>query len=247
MRPDKLPSTPGDDEKVPVVPEYVKPIVKVGDFTEGVYRVTTILEIIDPAKRIDKSKQVQFEVYEVGPKGKESLAMRCYSGKTGPLVIGDGIIEPSTKYHIVYYFTYYNEYNEKVVEQLGDCYVTTKSKDTLGTIYLTHEPGVSYSNRIEIADVGYGEGTDEEAVYGINLAAGITIKISNNGEEVSSIRFNSTQIRRFKSGIRQVLTSLSNLSARTTYKYEFYVEDYFGDPLKIENTTGEVTTSRNMP
>lgn len=248
MRPDKYPTEPGEgDDKVPVVPEYVKPIVNVGEFVEGVYRVSTVLEIIDPAKRIDKTKQVQFEVYEVGPKNRESLVMRCFSGKTGPLVIGDGIIEPSTKYHIVYYFTYYNEYDEKVVEQLGDTYVTTKGRDTLGTIYLTHEPGVSYSNRIEIANVGYGEGTDEEAVYGINLAAGITISISHNGEDVSSIRLNSTQIRRFKSGINQVLTSLSNLSARTTYQYRFYVEDYFGNVLKIANETGEITTSRNMP
>ena len=103
MRPDKYPTIPGEgDDKVPVVPEYVKPIVNVGEFVEGVYRVSTILEIIDPAKRIDKTKQVQFDVYEVGPKNRESLVMRCYSGKTGPLVIGDGIIEPSTKYHIVY-------------------------------------------------------------------------------------------------------------------------------------------------
>ena len=247
MRPDKIPGGSSEGNKKPVIEEYVKPTVTVGEFVAGVYRISTTLEIYDPAKRIDKTKQVQFEVYEVGKKGKLSLAMRVFTGKTGPLDMGDGIIEPDKKYHIVGYFTYNNEYNEKIVEQLGEWDVQTKSRDTLGKIYLTHEPGVSYSNRIEITNVGYGDGTDEEAIYGINLAQGIKIKISKDGKEVSTINLNSTQIRRFKTNVKQMLTSSSNLSARTTYKYEFYVEDFFGDELKIENTQGEITTSRNTP
>ena len=247
MRPDKIPGDSGEGNKKPVIEEYVKPTVTVGEFVAGVYRVSTNVEVYDPAKRIDKTKQVQFEVYEVGPKGKKTLVMRVFTGKTGPLVIGDGIIEPDKKYNIVYYFTYYNEFDEKIVEQLGECDIETKSRDTLGTIYLTHDPGVSYSDRIEIANIGYGDGTDEEAVYGINLAQGIKIKISKNGKDVSTINLNSTQIRRFKTNVRQVLTSASNLSAKTTYKYEFYVEDFFGNELKIENTQGEITTSRNTP
>ena len=247
MRPDKEPGGSNNEDKKPVVEEYVKPIVTVGDFVAGVYRISTSIEVYDPAKRIDKTKQIQFEVYEVGSKGSMTLAMRVFTGKTGPLDIGDGIIEPNKKYHVVYYFTYKNEFDERVVEQLGECDIQTKSRDTLGTIYLTHDPGVSYSNRIEIANIGYGEGTDEEAVYGINLAQGIKIKISKNGKEVSTINLNGTQIRRFKTNIRQIITSASNLTARTTYKYDFYVEDFFGNELKIENTKGEITTSRNTP
>ena len=91
------------------------------------------------------------------------------------------------------------------------------------------------------------EGTDEEAVYGINLAQGIKIKITKNGEKVSNINLTSTHIIRFKQGTPQDLTSLSNLAARTTYKYEFYVEDYFGNELSIKNADGQITTSRNNP
>ena len=247
MRPDKIPGENSGGVSKPVVQEYVKPTVTIGEYVPGVYRISTVLEIVDPAKRIDKTKQVQFEVYKIDKKGRKQLAMRCYSGKTGPLDMGDGLIEPETKYSIVAYVTYYNEYDEKVVEEFPECIVTTKSRDTLGKIYLTHEPGVSYSNRIEIANFGYGEGSDEEAIYGINLAQGIKINISKNGEQVSSIKLNSTQIRRFKTDVKQVMTSASNLSPRTTYTYDIYVEDYFGNKLQVENTHGQITTSRNTP
>ena len=83
MRPDKNPDDNGGDTKKPEV-NYVKPEVTLGDWTASVYRITAPLTVTDPAKRIDKNKQIQFEVYEVDKNGKETLRFRSYRGYNIP-------------------------------------------------------------------------------------------------------------------------------------------------------------------
>ena len=248
MRPDRVPDGGGDDNRQPEQ-GYVKPTVEVGTFEAGVYRLWGDITVSDPAKRIDPTKQVQFEVYEVDDKGKETLVLRSYRKSSGTVELGGGSIKPSSTYHIVYYFTYYNEYNESVVEQLGEQTVATKGIDTLNAITLNHHPGTSYHNRIEIAGLSYADGSDTEAVYGIDRAAGMTITVTPaNGVGAGTTRkLTSSEISKFKRQAAIDVSTMSVLAAKTTYHYKITAMDYFGNPLTLINDTGTATTSNHAP
>ena len=247
MRPDKNPDKNEDSPEK--VPDYVKPIVNVlQPFTGNVYRIVSEIEVIDPVKRIDKKRLVQFEVYEVS-NGKETLVTRGYCSGSGTVILGGGSVKPETEYRVVGFFTYNDEYNVSQVEQLGEWNVTTKSVDTLGIIELAHQQGATYSDRIEIENICYVEGSDEEAIYGINTAAGITLQIKNeNGNKIITQKIiSSSDVTNFKRNARLAVSTLAVLDAKTTYKYEFVVKDYFGNELKLENETGYAITCNHTP
>jgi hypothetical protein len=44
-----------------------------------------------------------------------------------------------------------------------------------------------------------------------------------------------------------VVSTLAVLEAKTTYSYEFVIEDYFGNELKLNNETGLAVTCNNKP
>lgn len=248
MRPDKKPGGDNGDTKKPEI-GYVKPEVTLGDWTASVYRITAPLTVTDPAKRIDKNKQIQFEVYEVDKNGKETLRFRSYRTTGGTVEIGGGNIAPATTYRIKSYFTYNDEYNVSQVEQIGDATVTTKGLDTLGSITLNQQPGTPYNNRIEIAGLSYADGSDLEAVYGIDRSAGITITVQplyHTGTG-TTLKLNTAQISKFKAKASQDVTTMSVLSAKTTYQYEITAQDYFGNTLTLLNNTGTATTSNHAP
>ncbi len=249
MRPDKVPDDDGGGEtKVPEV-GYVKPTVSVGDFTAFVYRLKADVKVDDPAKRIDETKQIQFEVYEVDNKGRETLVLRSYRKSSGTVELGGGSIKPSSTYHVKYFFTYWNEYNESVFEDLGEQTVTTKSVDTLGSITLAHRPGTSYNNRIEIEGFSYVDGSDTEAVYGVDRAAGIRIVVTpQSGVGAgTTLNLNSSEISKFKRQSAVTLTTMPVLSAKTTYHYKITAKDYFGNTLTLVNDEGSATTSNHTP
>ncbi|MCI5620129.1 MAG: hypothetical protein MR355_00970 [Lachnospiraceae bacterium] len=248
LRPDKTPGSKGEPAKKPVQ-EYVKPTVQVGEFVPGVYRITTDVSVNDPASRIDANKQIQFEVYEQNERGKETLKLRSYQRKSGSIEMGGGSIRPSTTYRIVYYFTYWNEYDESVVEQLGEQTITTKSIDTLGSITLTQQPGTSFNDRIEIDNLGYADGSDLEAIYGIDRTQGITLTVEPKLGVGSGtiLNLNSAQVSKFKNHAKQTVGTLSVLQAKTTYTYKFTAKDFFGNKLVFINNTGEITTSNHAP
>lgn len=241
---DNNPSTPPKE----VVPEYVKPEVAVSDFTAGVYRLNGSVTVFDPASRIDKTKQIQFEVYEIDSKGKEKLVLRSYRMGTGPVELGSGAIKPSTNYHVRGYVTYANEFDEKVVEELADFTIETKGLDSLGAVTITQTPGDSYNNKFEINNFGFEEGSDEEAIYGISVAGGLSLSIhKQGGVDNSKLDLSTAQIGKFKKNVKQMISSLANLKAKTTYTYEFVACDYFGNEIELLNATGEVRTSNNVP
>ena len=247
MRPDK--NTNDSDEAPEKVEEYVKPIVNVlQPFTGNVYRIVSEIEVIDPTKRIDKKRLIQFEVYEVS-NGKETLVTRGYCSGSGKVVLGGGSVKPETEYRVVGFFTYNDEYNVSQVEQLGEWNVKTKSIDTLGTIELAHQQNVTYSDRIELENVSYVEGSDEEAIYGINTTGGITlvVKDKNGNKTITQKILASSDITNFKRNARLVVSTLAVLEAKTTYQYEFVVLDYFGNELKLENETGYAITCNHAP
>ncbi len=248
MRPDK--NTGSDEETPEKVQQYVKPTVTVlKPFTANVYRLISEIEVVDPAKRIDNKKMIQFEVYEIGKGGKETLVTRGYCSGSGEVVLGGGSVKPLTSYRVVGFFTYNDEYNVSQVEQLGEWNVTTKGVDTLGTINMLHAQNITYSDRIELENISYDENSDAEAIYGISTTAGIRLVIKNEAgtKTITQKNFGSSDITNFKRNVRLVMSTLAVLDAKTTYQYEFVLEDYFGNKLKLTNEIGYAITSNHTP
>lgn len=256
VRPDDIvrPGTgPGETEQQPdKVENYEQPQVVINSVTANVYRLFVDATIYDPADRIDTTKYVRFEVYEVDADGKEQLAMRSYRRGEGrdTTVLGGGAIKPETTYRVKANYTYYDEYDKAQYVDLGVYEVTTGSFDDLTEITLTHEQGTSYNNRIEVANFGYNEAlTDSELVYGINTYGGIKFIVKNKatGEEVTNRTLTVGEISNFKLNKGVTLTSLSTLKAKTEYQYEFEAEDYFGNKITLINNIGYAMTSNNAP
>lgn len=254
MRPDK------NKTEEPVI-GYVKPTVTVNNVTAGVYRIILDVTVDDPANRLHTLRKVQFEFYEVMDDGTEKLACRTYTGSSdSKLTMGNGSIKPSTTYRINAYFTYNDEYNKPVVESiplghistLDDSKITTLPFSSLGVIdFASPVPQYYYDFYLELDSVRYADGSDEEAVYGINRSAGI--KLIVEGNELTNTTFKSettidrTTIRNFKDHLNVVFQSAPNLASKSKYKFTIEAEDYFGNKLTVVNNTGEFETCKSRP
>ena len=240
------------EDKTEEVENYVKPEVSINDVTAKVYRIEIDAYVYDPANRIDTSKFVRFEVYEVDKDGNEQLAMRSYrrGGGQNITTLGGGAIKPETTYRIYADYTYYDEYNEAQYVEFDPYTVTTGSFDDLTQITLEHKQGASYHNRIEVINFGYNaDETDEELVYGVDTHGGIRFVVKNKltGTEVTSRTLTVTETNNFKANMGIILTSLSTLKAKTEYQYEFEMEDFFGNKIPLENSVGYAMTSNHAP
>ena len=251
MRPDKEPPEP--------VVGYIKPTVTVNSVTAGVYRIMLDVTVDDPAIRLHKLRKVQFEFYEVGSDGKETLVYRTYTGASNnKLSAGDGSIKPDTTYRINAYFTYYDEYNNMTVESIPldtlipDSKITTGSLSSVGIIDLGNPvPQYYYDTYLELPDVKAATGSDEEALYGINRNAGVKLivegnSLTNSGFSAETI-LDATTIRNFKNGVSVDIVSAANLTAKEKYKFTIVAEDYFGNPLTLINNTGVFETCKSRP
>lgn len=251
MRPDKEPPKP--------VVGYIKPTVTVNSVTSGVYRIILDVTVDDPAIRLHKLRKVQFEFYEVGSDGKEKLVYRTYTGASNSkLSAGDGSIKPDTTYRINAYFTYYDEYNNMTVESipldtiLTDSKIKTGSLSSVGIIDMgSPVPQYYYDSYLELPNVKYAAGSDEEALYGINRNAGIKLIVEGNSLTNSGFSaettLDSTTIRNFKNGVSTDFVSAANLTAKEKYKFTIVAEDYFGNPLTLINNTGVFETCKSRP
>ena len=255
VRPEGV-TRPGSNEDIQVQPDkaedYVQPQVTVHDITANVYRLIVDVTIKDPAKRIDTSKYVRFEVYEVDKNGKEQLAMRSYRRGEGrdTTVLGGGAIKPDTKYKVIGYYTYYDEYNNPVYVDLGSWELKTGKFEDLTDITLTHEQGTSYHDHIEVINFGYDATvSDDELVYGINPHGGIlfTVKEKATDDVVTTRKLSATEINNFKYNKGVILSSLNSLKAKTEYKYEFTAKDYFDNDITLINDFGYAITSNHAP
>lgn len=249
MRPDKQPSTGGTQQPDP---EYQKPSVKVTSQEEGVYRLMVTVKIDDPARRLHPLRKVQFEFYEVDHSGKETLAFRTYTGSSQIVTAGNGAIKPDTQYRVNAYFTYYDEYDQTVVESLLDTTLHTKSYDALGSVALDdRDIEVFYDNRLELPHVKYLKGvSDEEAVYGINRSGGLLLTVSGKGTQLgfhAVTNIDALEIRNFKNGMDVLLKSMPNLKANSEYSYKIEAIDYFGKKIELINNTGEFITCKSRP
>lgn len=240
------------EEREEEVEDYEQPQVTINDVTANVYRLFVDATIYDPASRIDATKFVRFEVYEVDADGNEQLAMRSFRRGEGrdTTVLGGGAIKPETTYRVKGNYTYYDEYNEEQYVDLGTFEVKTGSFDDLTEITLTHEQGTSYHNRIEVVNFGFDEAlSDTELVYGVNPHGGIKFVVKNKatGEEVTARTLTASEVSSFKLNKGVILSSLSTLKAKTEYQYEFEAEDYFGNKITLVNSVGYAMTSNHSP
>ncbi len=254
-RPDNIVRPGTGDGGVQQQPEqvegYEQPEVTVNAVTASVYRIFLDVTISDPADRIDTTKYVRFEVYEIDADGVEQLAMRGYRRGEGrdTTVLGGGSIKPETKYRVAANYTYYDEYNEEQFVDLGSFEVTTGKFEDLTDITLTHEQGASYNNRIEIINFGYdAQVSDDELVYGVNPYGGIDFIVKDgSGKEVTKRTLSVGEVSNFKYNRGVILSSLSTLKAKTVYQYEFRAKDYFGNEITLINYKGEAMTSNSAP
>ena len=255
VRPDNVtrPGSSTDTEKLPEkVQGYEQPNVIINSVTANVYRIMVDATVYDPANRIDTSKYVRFEVYEIDNDGKEQLAMRGYRRGTGQntTVLGGGAIKPETSYRVASYYTYYDEYDREQYVDLGSWNVTTGKFEDLTDITLVHEQGNSYHNHIEVINFGYDASvSDDELVYGINPYGGVkfTVKEKTTGNVVTSRNLTTAEVNNFKYNRGVVLNSLNTLKAKTEYQYEFEAVDYFDNEITLINYIGYAMTSNHAP
>lgn len=256
-RPDNL--RPDKETPVKPVEGYVKPTVTVNSVTAGVYRIMLDVTVNDPARRLHTLRKVQFEFYEVGSDGKETLVYRTYTASSNSkLSAGDGSIKPDTTYRINAYFTYYDEYNNMIVESIPldtiitDSKVTTGSLSSVGSINVgSPQPEYYYDSYLELPAVRYVDPSDEEALYGINRNAGMKIIVEGNSLTTSGFKaetiLDATTIRNFKNGVSVDFVSAANLTPKEKYKFTIAAEDYFGNQLTLRNNTGEFETCKSRP
>ena len=255
VRPENV-TRPGSSGNIQTQPEkvdnYIQPVVTINGVTASVYRIFVDTTIYDPTDRIDSTKFVRFEVREIDKDGKEQLAMRGYRRGDGrdTTVLGGGSIKPETKYKVIGYYTYFDEYNNEHYVDLGSWEVETGKFEDLTDITLTHEQGNSYHNHIEVIDFGFDASvSDDELVYGINPYGGIifTVKEKSTDNVVTTRKLTSSEINNFKYNRGVILSSLNNLKAKTEYKYEFTAKDYFDNDITLINNVGYAMTSNHAP
>ena len=247
MRPDKETAKP--------VVGYIKPNVTVNSVTAGVYRIMLDVTVDDPAIRLHKLRKVQFEFYEVGSDGKETLVYRTYTGASNSkLSAGEGSIKPDTTYRINAYFTYYDEYDNMTVESIPldtlipDSKITTGSLSSVGIIDLGNPvPQYYYDTYLELPNVKYAAGSDEEALYGINRNAGMKLIVKGNSGFSAETILDATTIRNFKNGVSVDFVSAANLTPKSEYEFTIVAEDYFGNSLTLINNTGTFETCKSRP
>ncbi|MBQ7925283.1 MAG: hypothetical protein IJ335_03215, partial [Lachnospiraceae bacterium] len=256
MRPDRPTRVPQ-----PEVQNYVKPTVTIGGVEAGVYRIMADVEVKDPANRLSQLRKVQLEFYEQLDGDKERLAFRGYTGTSKTLEAGSGIIKPATTYRINAYFTYFDEYNQAVVEAipLEESYVTTKGVDEIGAVVLkTGTEGliayssipVYYDNNLQICNVTFDvENSDPEAVYGIGRAGGITLEIQGVTNPLFSAKtmIEGQTATEFKNGTLVNFQSNYDLSSNSNYSYRIVMKDYFGNTIRVENNEGDFATCKARP
>ena len=258
VRPDSLrPDKQKDEEPLKPIEGYVKPTVEILDTDARVYRVIIQVKVDDPAARIDRLRKVQFEFYEQLPNGKETLSYRSYTSASGKVTAGNGGIKPDTTYRINAYFTYLDEYDERVTESIAsDIIVTTGSLSEVGSVIFKvgDENGVKYMDipyyydkYAEIVNVTYvaDNDADDEAIYGIDPKFLQLTATKSSKDYITNIE--SSVAAQFKKGTVVSFTTLHHLEPKSTYSYVITAKDFFGNDLTMVNNTGTFSTCKSRP
>ena len=138
---------------------YIKPEVKVEDFTAEVYTASSTLTIKDPKERIVEAPT--FEIYKDG----KIYLRRMFKASGGIQLTG---LVPETEFKVVGKFIYLNENKQKVENTFYEGSFTTKGYEDLGSIELSKENGEIYSNKIQLTKVKITSDLNAEVLKGIN-------------------------------------------------------------------------------
>ena len=208
---------------------YIKPTITASDFEAGVYTARTNIEIQDPQGKI------------LGATFIIRRNNRIYQRRQ---ITGAGNLEltslvPDTEFEVEGTYIYLNENNNQVEEIFYQGEFTTKSIDTLGSIYVQHEPGQVYSNKIEIKNFYIENEETDEVLKGISRIEveieGISYRLSN--EEVANLKNKQTITYQ----TNETVTSNRNI----TYRIHMYDAD--GNEFVVENAEGRTRTSKQTP
>lgn len=274
MRPDKQNDSQGEPDERERVQEYVKPEAKVYDPEGGVYWVKIPVEVYDPAHRLHPNRKVQVEVYEIDPKtGRETLVQRAYTGSSRlvtesggdrRLVVGEGAIKPGSKYRVNAYFTYYNEYDEIIVEniEIENPYVETGVLPegacvTFHDYYPEDNTKSSkidfyYDDRLELTAVSLDkEATNEHALYGIKRGGGMKLHVKGTSANVAGVNLvvnvDGNAVAELKKGNITSIISPGSLRPDASYTYEITAVDFFDNEIKLVNASGDFKTCKGRP
>ena len=208
---------------------YIKPIITASNFEAGVYTARTNIEIQDPQGRI------------LGATFIIRRNNRIYQRRQ---ITGAGNLEltslvPDTEFEVEGTYIYLNENNNQIEETFYQGEFTTKSIDTLGSIYVQHEPGQVYSNKIEIKNFYIENEATDEVLKGISRIEieidGIQYRLSN--EEVANLKNKQTITYQ----TNETVTSNKNI----TYRIHMYDKD--GNEFAVENAEGRTKTAKQAP
>ncbi len=209
--------------------EYLKSTITASNFEAGVYTARTNIEIQDPQGRILGATFII--------RRNNRIYQRRQITSAGSLELTS--LVPDTEFEIEGTYIYLNENNNQIEETFYQGEFTTKSIDTLGSIYIQHEPGQVYSNKIEIKNFYIENEATDEVIKGISKIEveieGIRYRLSN--EEVANLKNKQTITYQ----TNETVTSNRNI----TYRIHMYDAD--GNEFVVENAEGRTRTSKQAP
>lgn len=218
------------EDKRNEVEVYIKPEVRVEEFTAEVYTAKSVLHIQDPAGKIIEAPT--FEIYKNG----KIYLRRTYTSSGNITVTG---LEPGTEYEIKGKYVYVNEEEKKVENTFYTGKIETKGYDSLGTIKIEKENGEIYSDKIQIRNLKITSDLQSEVIRGINkieiVAQGIKTTLKNN------------EVNQLLQGKEVTVESSEGLKADSKIEYEIKIYDLLGKELKVENSKGETRTAKEKP
>ena len=209
---------------------YIKPEVKVEDFTAEVYTASSTLTIKDPKERIVEAPT--FEIYKDG----KIYLRRMFKASGGIQLTG---LVPETEFKVVGKFIYLNENDQKVENTFYEGSFRTKGYEELGSIDLSKENGEIYSNKIQLTKVKITSDLNAEVIKGIN-------QIELETGEIRTVLKNN-QVNRLLKGEEITVESSEGLKSDSTIKYTLRFYDKNGIELKVNNNEGETRTSKQAP
>ena len=209
---------------------YVKPEVKVEDFTAEVYTAKSRLTIKDPTGRIVEAPT--FELYKDG-----KIYLRRTFSNSGEIQL-TGLI-PETEYEVIGKFIYLNENGQQVENTFYEGKFTTKGYEELGSIELTKENGEIYSNKIQVTKVKITSDLNAEVIKGVN-------QVEIETGEIRTVLKNN-QVTELLQGRELTIESSEGLKSDSEIKYAIKFYDKNGIELKVTNNEGETRTSKEAP
>lgn len=218
--------------------KYVKPNVKVLDFTSSVYYINSKLTITDPSGVITSNPMFEIYTYD-----DNKLFLRKKFNNSGIIKISG--LSSNKKYKIVGTYKYKNELGLTVVSTFYEGEIFTKNVSELDEIKINSELGEIYSDRIEIKNLNITSSTSE-VLEGIRK---IVLEVKKeNTDEIKKTNLSYNQIRDLINGEKVTISSTDNLKSNTVYEYHIKFYDKDNNELKTTgNVSGIVKTAKEVP